>query len=123
MYQPKKESKDSKIPIALSVFLEKNPLIKTIHLHLDNDKTGKMCIRDRWNIKVHYSKLTGEWNVEGKSYDRGNLKAYNTYGTKRVNAYKIIEDTLNMKDVRVFDYIEDDEGKKKAVLNLSLIHI
>ena len=71
----------------------------------------------RWNIKVHYSKLTGEWNVEGKSYDRGNLKAYNTYGTKRVNAYKIIEDTLNMKDVRVFDYIEDDEGKKKAVLN------
>lgn len=71
----------------------------------------------RWNIKVHYSKLTGEWNVEGKSYDRGNLKAYNTYGTKRVNAYKIIEDTLNMKDVRVFDYMEDDEGKKKAVLN------
>ena len=55
--------------------------------------------------------------MEGKSYDRGNLKAYNTYGTKRVNAYKIIEDTLNMKDVRVFDYIEDDEGKKKAVLN------
>ena len=71
----------------------------------------------RWNIKVHYSKLTGEWNVEGKSYDRSNLKAYNTYGTKRVNAYKIIEDTLNMKDVRVFDYMEDDEGKKKAVLN------
>ena len=70
-----------------------------------------------WNIKVHYSKLTGEWNVEGKSYDRGNLKAYNTYGTKRVNAYKIIEETLNMKDVRVFDYIEDAEGKKKAVLN------
>ena len=71
----------------------------------------------QWNIKVHYSKLTGEWNVEGKSYDRSNLKAYNTYGTKRVNAYKIIEDTLNMKDVRVFDYMEDDEGKKKAVLN------
>ena len=70
-----------------------------------------------WNIKVHYSKLTGEWNVEGKSYDRSNIKAYNTYGTKRVNAYKIIEETLNMKDVRVFDYIEDDEGKKKAVLN------
>ena len=71
----------------------------------------------QWNIKVHYSKLTGEWNVEGKSYDRGNLKAYNTYGTKRVNAYKIIEDTLNMKDVRVFDYMEDDEGKKRAILN------
>ena len=71
----------------------------------------------RLNIKVHYSKLTGEWNVEGKSYDRSNLKAYNTYGTKRVNAYKIIEETLNMKDVRVFDYIEDADGKKKAVLN------
>ena len=71
----------------------------------------------RWNIKVHYSKLTGEWNVEGKSYDRSNLKAYNTYGTKRINAYKIIEETLNMRDVRVFDYIEDIEGKKKAVLN------
>ena len=71
----------------------------------------------RWNIKVHYSKLTGEWNVEGKSYDRSNLKAYNTYGTKRVNAYKIIEETLNMKDVRVFDYIEEADGKKKAVLN------
>lgn len=71
----------------------------------------------RWNIKVHYSKLTGEWNVEGKSYDRSNLKAYNTYGTKRVNAYKIIEETLNMKDVRVFDYIEEADGKRKAVLN------
>lgn len=55
--------------------------------------------------------------MEGKSYDRGNLKAYNTYGTKRVNAYKIIEETLNMKDVRVFDYIEDADGKKKAILN------
>ena len=71
----------------------------------------------RWNIKVHYSKLTGEWNVEGKSYDRSNLKAYNTYGTKRVNAYKIIEETLNMKDVRIFDYIEEADGKRKAVLN------
>ena len=71
----------------------------------------------RWNIKVRYSKLTGEWNVEGKSYDRGNLKAYSTYGTQRVNAYKIIEETLNMKDVRVFDYVENEEGKKKAVLN------
>ena len=71
----------------------------------------------RWNIKVHYSKFTSEWNVEGKSYDRSNVKAYSTYGTSRINAYKIIEETLNMKDVRIFDYIEDDEGKKKAVLN------
>lgn len=71
----------------------------------------------QWNIKVHFSKYTGEWNIEGKSYDRGNVKAYNTYGTSRINAYKIIEETLNLKDVRIFDYIEDDEGKKKAVLN------
>ena len=71
----------------------------------------------RYNIKVHYSKFTSEWNVEGKSYDRSNVKAYSTYGTSRINAYKIIEETLNMKDVRIFDYIEDDEGKKKAVLN------
>ena len=71
----------------------------------------------RYNIKVHYSKFTSEWNVEGKSYDRSNVKAYSTYGTNRINAYKIIEETLNMKDVRIFDYIEDDEGRKKAVLN------
>ncbi len=71
----------------------------------------------QWNIKVHYSQFTGEWNIEGKSYDRSNVKAYSTYGTSRINAYKIIEETLNLKDVRIFDYIEDDECKKKAVLN------
>lgn len=71
----------------------------------------------QWNIKVHFSPFTSEWNIEGKSYDKGNVKAYNTYGTSRINAYKIIEETLNLKDVRIFDYIEDDEGKKKAVLN------
>lgn len=71
----------------------------------------------QWNIKVHFSPFTSEWNIEGKSYDKGNVRAYNTYGTSRINAYKIIEETLNLKDVRIFDYIEDDEGKKKAVLN------
>ena len=71
----------------------------------------------QWNIKVHFSPYTSEWNIEGKSYDKGNVKAYNTYGTSRINAYKIIEETLNLKDVRIFDYIEDDEGRKKAVLN------
>ena len=71
----------------------------------------------QWNIKVHYSQFTGEWNIEGKSYDRSNVKAYSTYGTSRINAYKIIEETLNLKDVRIFDYIEDEEGRKKAVLN------
>ncbi len=71
----------------------------------------------QWNIKVHFSPFTSDWNIEGKSYDKGNVRAYNTYGTSRINAYKIIEETLNLKDVRIFDYIEDDEGRKKAVLN------
>ena len=71
----------------------------------------------QWNIKIHFSEYTGEWNIEGKSYDRGNVKAYSTYGTSRINAYKIIEETLNLKDVRIFDYEEDADGKKKAVLN------
>lgn len=71
-----------------------------------------------WYIKVHYSAHTGEWNIEGKSVDKGNLKANNTYGTSRVNAYKIIESTLNLKDVKVFDYVEDENGSRKAVLNV-----
>ncbi|MCM1295927.1 MAG: DEAD/DEAH box helicase family protein [Muribaculaceae bacterium] len=71
----------------------------------------------QWNIKVHYSQFTSEWNIEGKSYDRGNIKANSTYGTQRINAYKIIEETLNLKDVRIFDYVEDENGKKKPVLN------
>ena len=71
----------------------------------------------QWNIKIHFSEYTGEWNIEGKSYDRGNVKAYSTYGTSRINAYKIIEETLNLKDVRIFDYEEDADGKRKAILN------
>ena len=71
----------------------------------------------RWNIKVHHSQYTREWNVEGKSYDKSNIKAQNTYGTARANAYKIIEETLNLRDVRIFDYVEDGNGKKTAVLN------
>lgn len=70
-----------------------------------------------WNIKVHFSSYTGEWNIEGKSYDRGNVKANNTYGTSRINGYKIIEETLNLRDVRIFDYPEDADGKKHPVLN------
>lgn len=69
------------------------------------------------SIKVNYISYTGEWDIQGKSYDRGNIKAYKTYGTSRVNAYKIIEDTLNLKDVRIFDYEELPDGKKKAILN------
>ena len=71
----------------------------------------------RWNIKIHFSKFTGEWNIEGKSNDKRNPKANNAYGTHRVNAYKIIEDTLNLRDTRVYDYIPTEDGKKKAVLN------
>ena len=71
----------------------------------------------QWNMKVHYSSITGEWRIEGKSTDRGNVKAISTYGTKRINAYEIIEDTLNLKDVRIFDYVYDADGRKTAVLN------
>jgi len=69
------------------------------------------------NIKVHYMKSTSQWNIEGKNYDKYNVKSYNTYGTSRANAYKIIEDTLNLKDVRIFDYYEDENGKRVAELN------
>ena len=71
----------------------------------------------RFKIKVHYSNITGEWRIEGKNQDRGNVKAFNTYGTKRINAYEIIETTLNLKDVRIFDYQYDAEGRRIAVLN------
>ena len=71
----------------------------------------------RRNISVHFAEYTGEWSIEGKSYDRGNVKVHNTYGTSRANGYKILEDTLNLRDVRIFDYVEDDNGKKVAVLN------
>ena len=71
----------------------------------------------QWSMKVHYSGITGEWRIEGKSTDRGNVKAISTYGTKRINAYEIIETTLNLKDVRIFDYQYDEEGRRIAVLN------
>ena len=71
----------------------------------------------QWKIKVHFSRHTGDWNVEGKSVDRGNPRANNTYGTNRVNAYKIIEDSLNLRDTRVYDYVEDEEGRRKPILN------
>lgn len=70
-----------------------------------------------YKIKVNYSHYTGEWNITGKSFDKGNVKANSTYGTPRINAYKIIEQTLNLKDVRIFDYEIDDNGKRTPVLN------
>lgn len=69
------------------------------------------------NIKVNFSPFSSEWNITNKSGDRGNVKANSTYGTSRINAYQIIEQTLNLKDVRIFDYVIDDDGKKKPVLN------
>ncbi len=71
--------------------------------------------RDR--IHVLHSKATGEWNITNKNADSSNVKTFTTYGTKRVNAYHILEQTLNQKDVRVFDYIYDEDGNKKPVLN------
>lgn len=71
----------------------------------------------RRNIRVNYSTYTGEWNIDGKSLDRGNVRSENTFGTERINAYKIIEETLNLRDVRIFDYQYDDTGKKVAILN------
>lgn len=68
-------------------------------------------------IKVHYSNHTGEWNVTEKSYDRSNIHSFNTYGTQRVNAYKIIEESLNLRDVRVWDKVYTPEGDEKRVLN------
>ena len=69
------------------------------------------------NIKVHYMESTSEWNIEGKSLDKYNVKSTNTYGTKRANAYKIIEDSLNLRDTRVYDYYTDENGKRVAELN------
>lgn len=73
--------------------------------------------RARWDIKVHYSQITGEWRIEGKSKDKSNIKAFNTYGTLRASAYEIIESSLNLKDVRIFDYQYDRDGRRVAVLN------
>ena len=72
---------------------------------------------NQWNIHVNFSPYTGEWNIDGKSYDNYNVKANSTYGTDRINGYKIIEQTLNLKDVRIFDYFEDASGKRTSVLN------
>ncbi|MGO5050938.1 LPD25 domain-containing protein [Lachnospiraceae bacterium LCP25S3_G4] len=71
----------------------------------------------RNKIKVRYTPMNGDWFIENKSSDYGNVKADSTFGTKRASAYRIIEDTLNLRDVRIFDYIYDENGNKKAVFN------
>ena len=77
--------------------------------------TPNYYVRDR--IKILRSEATGQWSIREKNADRSNVKAITTYGTKRMSAYHILEQTLNQRDVRVFDYIEDENGKKKPVLN------
>lgn len=72
---------------------------------------------NQWDIKVKYSNITAEWYIENKSSDRDNVKAYSVYGTPRINAYKIIEQTLNLKDVKIFDTIIDEDGRKQRILN------
>lgn len=68
-------------------------------------------------IKVHYSEVNGEWNIENKSADKWNVKANTTYGTSRANAYRIIEDSLNLRDTKIFDYEYDENGKRTQILN------
>lgn len=77
----------------------------------------RKSVLNNWDIDVKYSDATGEWFIENKNQDKHNIKASTTYGTGRVTAYKIIEDTLNLRDTRVYDYVEDADGRKKAVLN------
>lgn len=72
-------------------------------------------VRNR--VKILCSKATGQWNITEKNLDRGNVKANTTYGTRRMNAYHILEQTLNQKDVRIFDYVEDENGNRKPILN------
>ena len=71
----------------------------------------------RGKLKVRYTEYNGDWFIENKSSDHDNVKANSTYGTKRASAYRIIEDTLNLRDVRIFDYVYDEHGNKKAVFN------
>lgn len=71
----------------------------------------------RRDVKAHYSDVTGEWNIANKSCDRNTIAVTSTYGTNRANAYRLIEDALNLRDTKIFDYVYDEENKKKPVLN------
>lgn len=71
----------------------------------------------RRDVKAHYSNMLGEWNIENKNYDRNTIAVTSTYGTNRANAYRLIEDALNLRDTKIFDYSYDEDGKKVATLN------
>ena len=82
------------------------------------DETFRPSFWASQNIKIHYSSITGEWRIDGKSAVGANdVNAYNTYGTQRMNAYKILENTLNLRDVRIYDRVEDADGTERRVLN------
>ena len=82
------------------------------------DETFRPSFWASQNIKVHYSSITGEWRIDGKSAtSTSDVNAYNTYGTQRMNAYKILENTLNLRDVRIYDRVEDADGTERRVLN------
>ena len=68
-------------------------------------------------ISVNYSEVTAEWNISGKSVDGANINAFHVYGTDRINAYRILEETLNLRDVRIYDTVTDADGKERRVLN------
>ena len=81
-------------------------------------ETFRMPYYLRWNINVNFSPVTAEWQITGKSTpSKNDVAAYTTYGTQRANAYRILEETLNLKDIRIYDTVEDPDGKKKRVLN------
>jgi len=102
----------SEISVKLgSTWIPENDITDFLHELLGTPR----YLKDR--IRVRYSKYTGQWRVENKSFDTGNLKVYRTYGTQRMNAYKIMEQTLNLRDARVFDYFENEKGTKQAVIN------
>lgn len=113
------ELKASEISVRLgSTWIEPSDIDDFIYETLDTPRNLQNRMYSYGQIiKTTFVEHTGEWNISSKSADSANIKVYNTYGTERVSAYKIIEETLNLKDVRVFDYVENEEGKPKAVLN------
>lgn len=91
-----------------------------IHPDIYNEFMHDLLQMSGWaksNIKIRFAAVSGEWRVEGKSSDVGNIKAYNTYGTSTTSAYRLLEDALNLRETKIFDYVDDGNGKKKPILN------
>lgn len=107
-----KDLQPSEISVRLGATWLPEDVVKDFIIYL---LTPSWNVKD--NIEVHYMDKTGQWNIAGKNRDRSNVKAYSTFGTSRINAYKIIEETLNLKDVRIYDYIIDENGNKTPKLN------